>query len=211
MMRPHVGERWTLRTGPSLLLVGESHYLPEGSTQQLKPVTWYGGDSTTLSPEARRWIDTPQILENACAKHFAVKAHWIWKNAFEVINAAGPRYSDFREVAKDVAFLNFFLRPAPVKGGSLGGFLKPEDIERANAAFAMHLERLAPTAIVFMSRLARRRFQPAASFDIPIASTPHPTCHWWNRASKRYGGKRGRDVLTEFVAGLGWPRASDSG
>jgi hypothetical protein len=204
MMAPHVGDNYHRRTSPSLLLVGESHYLPHGASQHLKPTDWYGGDRQTLKPEEARWLDTAGILANACKQGFPRKAHWIWKNAFEVINAAGPQYADARQVANDIAFVNFFLRPAPEKGGSLAGHLTPQDIDIANAAFAMHLEQLAPTAVVFVSRLARRNFRPAASFAIPVISTPHPTSHWWNRVSPRYGGKRGRDVLADYVASLDW-------
>ena len=111
-------------------------------------------------------------------------------------------------MAKDVAFVNFFLRPAPEKGGSLAWHVTDKDVEVANAAFAMRLEQLAPSAIVFVSSLAYRWFQPVASLAVPIIGTPHPTSQWWNRKAKRYGGKRGRDVLGDFVSTLKWPKAS---
>jgi len=58
---------------------------------------------------------------------------------------------------------------------------------------------------VFLSKLARRRFRPSTPLTIPVIATPHPTSHWWNRESKTYDNKRGRDILAEFVAGLAWP------
>lgn len=204
MMIPHVGRHYHLRTRPSLLLVGESHYLPDGATQHLTPARWYGGNHTTLTPDEAHWLDTSGVLVNACAENFRNKAHWIWKNAFEVINNAGPQHPEAREVADDVAFVNFFLRPAPKKGGSLKGHLTEEDVELANTVFAMRLEQLAPSAVVFVSRLAHQCFQPAVPLTVPVISTPHPTCRWWNSKSRRYGGKRGRDVLTDFVVKLGW-------
>jgi hypothetical protein len=211
MMTPHVGINYHLRTKPSLLLVGESHYLPHGATQHITPAKWYCGNHETLTPEQAHWLDTAGVLRNAYDDNFSNKAHWIWKNAFEVINDAGPQYPEARLVANDVAFVNFFLRPARHKGGSLGRHVTDQDVELANTAFAMHLERLAPTAVVFVSRLAHGRFQPPVSLSVPVISTPHPTCHWWNRKSKRDGGKRGRDVLADFVSTLKWPQAGARG
>ena len=207
MMTPHVGSNYHLRTKPSLLLVGESHYLPDGATQHLTPARWYGGNHETLTPAEAHWINTASVLASACAENFRNKAHWIWKNAFEVINDAGPGYPEAREIANDVAFVNFFLRPAPERGGSVAWHLTDEDVELANTAFSMRLEQLAPTAIVFVSSLGYRRFQPAVPLTVPVISTPHPTSQWWNRKAKCYGGKRGRDVLSDFVATLNWPRA----
>ena len=94
-MKPF-GKAFGQGAGPALLLVGESHYLPEGSTQHLDPTSWYGGDSTTLSETEVHWISTPRIIREARAEGFANRAHWIWKNGFEAINEAGPRYVDYR-------------------------------------------------------------------------------------------------------------------
>lgn len=207
MMAPHIGRNYHICTKPSLLLVGESHYLPDGAIQHLTPAAWYGGSHKTLDPVEAYWLNTSRVLENACADNFRNRAHWIWKNTFEVINDAGPQYPEAREVANDVAFVNFFLRPAPKRGGSLAGHLTDDDVELANVAFAMHLERLAPTAVVFVSRLGHRWFQPAVPLTVPVISIPHPTSQWWNRKAKGYGGKRGRDVLTDFIATLEWPKA----
>lgn len=205
-MQPFVGRNFHRRTQPSLLLVGESHYLPEGSTQHLTPERWYGGTHETLTDQERLWIDTPQVLDNACAENFANKAHWIWKNAFEVINDVGPRYAEARQVADDIAFVNFFLRPGR-EGASVAWDLTDQDIELANLAFAAHLERLAPTAVAFVSRVAHHHLRSSIALPPLNIVTPHPSSHWWNREAKRYGGKRGRDLLAEFVARLDWSAA----
>jgi hypothetical protein len=207
MMTPYVGCNYRLRTKPSLLLVGESHYLPKGATQHLTAAGWYEGNHDTLTSQEADWLDTSGILTNAYKENFRNRAHWIWKNAFEVINDAGPQYPEAREVAHDVAFVNFFLRPAPEKGGSLAGHITKKDVEFANTAFTIRLEQLAPTAVVFLSRLGRQWFRPTVPLTIPVITTPHPTSRWWNREATRYGGKRGRDVLADFVATLEWPKA----
>jgi hypothetical protein len=51
MMRPYFGNNFHDANTPSVLLIGESHYLPQGSSQHLSAETWYAGSSDTLSPE----------------------------------------------------------------------------------------------------------------------------------------------------------------
>ena len=46
-----------------ILLVGESHYLPKGSTVNLDSKEWYQGTSDKLTPDERRYIDTAGVLD----------------------------------------------------------------------------------------------------------------------------------------------------
>ncbi len=56
MMRPYTGKHFHDACAPSLLLIGESHYLPERSSQHLRAETWYGSYSDTLSKLEIQWI-----------------------------------------------------------------------------------------------------------------------------------------------------------
>ena len=201
MMRPYVGKDFGRSGAPALLLVGESHYLPHGSTQHLSADTWYGGTSATLNAEEVEWISTARILAAARDERFVNKAHSIWSNALREINEHGPRYPDYTRVADDVASYNFFLRPG-VEGESLA--VTPQDVQLANEAFAAHFESLNPTAVVFLSSLAHNHFQTPSTCSAPVVSTPHPGCQWWNRVAPRYGNRRGRDILADFVRSLDW-------
>jgi hypothetical protein len=213
---PFVGTRYADRlrddTGPRLLLIGESHYLPEGAALHHDPDTWYASNERDLlrqqddwalehpddADDWRAWIHTAAVVRNACEQNFANQAHWIWKNAFEVINDAGPRYPEPREVAHDIAFLNFFVRPART-GASLKGHLSPLDVRLANDVLAHRIAELRPTAIAFISRFAAAKCDDRTTEGIPRTVTPHPTSPWWNRASDDYGNLRGRDFLDRFV------------
>jgi hypothetical protein len=53
MMRPHFGSNFHGANIPSLLLIGESHYLLEDSSQHLSPEKWYTSNSDTLSPDEK--------------------------------------------------------------------------------------------------------------------------------------------------------------
>lgn len=199
MMKPYVGGRYRNST-TKLLLIGESHYLPERSQQHVTPGQWYDGTSATLSQEEKRWNNTKEILRGAVETKFREKAHWLWKNSFDAINAAGPKYVDYREVAKDIAFYNFFLRPA-IHGRSLA--CEPKDVAMANDAFMLHYRDLEPTAVVFLSVLAHRHFH--APPGVKVISTTHPSSAWWNRISKARGGKSGRQILSDYIATTVWP------
>jgi hypothetical protein len=205
-MKPYVGSYYPNTTKPSLLLIGESHYIPEDSTLDTAPAIWYSGTSESLSEDELYYISTAKIIEESRAEAFSNKAHSIWRNSFLEINEFGPRYADFMRISDDIAFYNFFLRPA-FTGDSL--IVTPQDIEIANEAFHIHYKTLKPTAVVFLSRLAFNYFQPATPISVPVIATPHPGCKWWNKSAQKYGNRRGRDILGDFIKTINWPKASD--
>jgi hypothetical protein len=208
MMRPYVGKHFHSPNIPSLLLIGESHYLLKTSTQHLSAETWYASSSDSLSEDEREWIHTGDVMKLALANNFALPSHrCILRNPLWEINEYGPRYPDCRRVADDVAFYNFFLRPA-LEGDSLD--VCDLDVRFANDAFRLHYEALKPTHIVFLSRHAQDYFHPSELPSVPVITTPHPCSQWWNRVAQEYGNKRGRDILAEFVRTTNWPQSSPS-
>jgi hypothetical protein len=204
MMRPYVGKNFQDTGTPSILLVGESHYLDEDSPQRTSPEAWYSGSSATLSEYEITFISTARLLKDATANNFPLKTHSIYSNPFWEINEYGPCYSDYRLVADDIAFYNFFLRPA-VDGDSLEHEVSSVDLAIANEAFLAHCDALKPSAVVFLSMLAHNCC--TASLPITVIATPHPGCAHWNRAARKYGDKRGRDLLGDFVKTTDWPKA----
>jgi len=207
MMRPYRGKHYGDTGIPRLLLIGESYYVPPGSKLNRSGEAWYAGSSDILTETERGFIDTTELIEDSRSEGFSNKAHSIWRNSFSEINQFGPGYSDFKRVADDIAYYNFFLRPA-LTGVSLE--VTSQDVEIANEAFVMHCETLKPTGIVFLSRLACSHCRLPESISIPVVATPHPSCRWWNRAAKCYGNKRGRDILGEFIKKTNWPTMPDS-
>jgi hypothetical protein len=202
MMQPYLGSNFHGVGIPALLFIGESHYLPEGSVQHLTPEAWYGGSWSNLNEDERAYISTDAVLRNSKSMGFNNKAHSIWRNSFSVVNEHGPRYRDHTQVADDIAFCNFFLRPG-LKGKSL--FVAREDVDVANEAILFILEKLKPSAVVFLSSLARYHFRHVNA--VPFVSTPHPSSRWWNRASAKYGGRSGRQVLADYIRALNWSKS----
>lgn len=166
MMRPYVGKEFHKVGNPSLLLIGESHYVDEDSACRSSPTTWYSGASDSLLGIDLAYINTAQILEDSRADGFRNKSHSIMRNALSVINEYGPKYSDYTRVADNIAFYNFFLRPA-VDGGSLKHELCAQDIEVANEAFRLHFDALKPSAVIFLSILARDKLAAPVRLPVP--------------------------------------------
>jgi len=194
MMEPYVGDNFHGDGIPALLIIGESHYLEEGVTVHLDPGAWYSGSSANMLPEQLEWIDNSAILRKSRAKNFSSHTHF--RNAFRVINDFGPRYDDFTRVADDIAYYNFFLRPA-LEGTSLD--VCAQDVAIANEAFITHFTKLQPTAVIFLSMKAFGEFHHSLPEAVPVVATPHPSRPWWNRVAETYGYRRGRDVLADFI------------
>lgn len=207
MMRPYVGKNFHDAGTPSLLLIGESHYLPESSSQHATAENWYASSSDTLSADEKEWIDTAALMNDSRANGFSNTAHSIWRNSLWEINQHGPRYSDYKRVADDIAFYNFFMRPG-LEGDSL--LVSQRDIEVANETFRQNYETLKPTAVIFLSSLAHNHFHPSEPLSVPVIATPHPGCKWWNKVAQKYGNKRGRDILADFIKTTNWPQSPDS-
>lgn len=203
-LQPFVGSRFGQGDGPSILLVGESHYLPAGSTVHRETAAWYRGNAAHLNEEECEWIDTSGIYRESLEAGFPNPAHSIWKNSLWEINVGGFQYANYLDAGERIASYNFFLRPAE-EGCSLN--VDAEDIRVANEAFAYHCGVLKPTAVIILSRLAAHHIQ--AMPDIPAVVTPHPGSAWWNRQADCYGGLRGRDLLARFVAGLEWSQGEN--
>ena len=208
MMRPYLGVNFHKANTPSLLLIGESHYLPKGSSQHVSADTWYSSSCDSLSPEEIGWISTKKVLDEFLVESTSNAAFSIWSNALREINKYGPRYSDYKRVADDIAFYNFFLRPG-LEGKSLA--VSAQDVEFANEAFRAHHQALKPTAIIFLSMLAHKHLHQSESLSVPVIATPHPGCAWWNRVAKKYGGKKGRDILGDFIKTTNWPQSPQTG
>lgn len=197
MMRPYVGKDFSDKNTPSLLLIGESHYFPEGSFQHLTPETWYAGNSETLTQEEIEYISTAALFDDSRASGFSNRSHSIWSNSLWTINENGPGYSDYTRVADDIAFYNFFMRPA-LTGDSL--LVTEQDAKTANEVFLLLQDELQPSAIVFLSILAYNNFR--MSLSIPSVATPHPGSAWWNRPAARYSNRCGREILADFISDL---------
>ncbi len=204
-MKPYIGGEYARaqKHKCSLLVIGESHYLPESSSIHKDCRAWYASDHSRLTQEERVWISTCDIITDELPEDFPNHAHGIWKYGYRQINHFGPCFKDYREIFQYTVFYNFYLRPAD-EGKSFKDLCTPEDNIIANSYFMYMFEHYQPDGIIFLSRLAFDSCSEKERLEIPIAGAPHPTCRWWNRKCGKYGNRFGRDLVQDGLVGMDW-------
>ncbi len=212
-MSPYVGGRYEVarKHNCALLVIGESHYLPENSTIHKDCDSWYSSDHTKLNEEEKGWISTRDIITEELPRDFTNRAHGIWKYGYRKINQWGLCFEDYRTLFQYTVFYNFYLRPAN-QGNTFRELCTAKDNDIANAYFSYMVEKHKPNGIVFLSRLAFESCRAKSTLRIPVAGAPHPTCRWWNKKCGKYGGRFGRDIVQDGMVGMdwGWTRHKES-
>lgn len=208
-MLPFVGSDYESPKHKKLLLIGESHYMPEGSTVHHDAVKWYNGNPV-LNESERDWCNTRGTREG--------KSGRFGKEIDRCLNLVLPSGGNGWH---QVAFLNYFLRPADCAMGvgnlwnSYGG--KREDCEQAIRNFIKVLEILKPDLFVFLSSTVCKQ---AESEDYPrvfggnlwdwtgshgivdYIYTNHPSSPHWNQTMPNYGKSSGLTSRDFFCAWL---------
>ena len=201
-MTPRVGKNYAAPEHKRLLILGESHYLPKKSIAHLDAEAWYANDDSSLSSTEKCWVSTSKIITESAKNGFKNKAHSIYKNIAWELNEAGIKNNDFCQAIEEVAYYNFFQRPA-IEGLSLE--VAELDVEVAEATLTWFIENHSPELIVFTSTLAGGFAKKTlAKYNLPYVVTPHPGCAWWNKTAKKYKGMRGRDLLSSFLSKEQW-------
>lgn len=134
-----------------LLLVGESHYLKETSDYHHDPERWYAGVSVS-DKDDWGWIKTRNIISNGIQTKWGDRSKAIYRNIekalFESLMFEKKPLSAFTEVA----FMNYFQRPAERTGKSIK--VSQRDAEVSYAVFQSVINAIAPNIIIFTSSLA---------------------------------------------------------
>ena len=199
-MMPFVGKNYESLVHGKLLIVAESHYMPEKSTIHHNAVDWY--DKPLLSELEELYCNTRITRDNKSA---------LTKNIRGCINAVYNQGEGWEEVA----FVNYFLRPADNREGkkksenirTLWGKYGGESLDREQSAlcFKTVLERIKPDDTVFLSALAWE----CAMHDFPkynggmhmnnVIRFVHPSCSWWNRRTSRTNGLTNRESFIAYL------------
>ena len=201
-MRPWIGSRYRDERHKRLLVIGESHYLPPDSTIHRDPGRWYRSRQEELSGEEVRWAST---AGNITGRWY--RAHRIYRAIQDevagMLRESGVTPDQFP--LNHVAYCNYFLRPAPVAGGSMEGNAVPQDFRIAAAVLRWFIRRHRPELVIATSRFAGRYAgEVTREHHLPCASAPHPGTRWWNTVSRSYGNVRGRDLFRNFLKDQRW-------
>lgn len=201
-MQPWIGSRYRDPHHKRLLVVGESHYLPPASTIHHDPDRWYRGSQADLSEEEVRWASSVGNITG----HWT-RAHRIYRAVQEEI-ARALRESGVTPDAfplNHIAYCNYFLRPAPVAGGSMQGNECRQDLEAAEEVLGWFLLSHRPDLAIVTSRFAGRFAEGVfRRYGIPCTSTPHPSAPSWNTPSRSCGNARGRELFFSFLWNRNW-------
>ncbi|ACX73924.1 hypothetical protein Fisuc_0312 [Fibrobacter succinogenes subsp. succinogenes S85] len=148
-MLPFVGDDYDLSKHKKLLLVGDSHYMPDGTIVHHDVSTWYMNPTVIHNSKE----------ENNCATR---KTWGVWRNTTfcnrvqETMDLATGK----RDAWKSVAFYNYFLRPADESEQNMQKFWSKHGGEKDDREYAIKnlvdvIGILKPNLIVFMSRLVK--------------------------------------------------------
>ena len=127
-MQPWIGSRYRDERHKRLLVIGESHYLPAESTIHHDPARWYRSSQADLTEEEIRWASTIGNITG----HWT-RAHRIYRaiqdEIARILKESGITPDPFP--LNHVAYCNYFLRPAPVAGGSMARQRMPAGSRRS--------------------------------------------------------------------------------
>lgn len=201
---PYVGENYYSDNHKRLIFIGESNYFPASFDPLLEKIKRYG-DKTLLPlspqelqslrdfievfPDEQKWYKEytgkpiPESIKSFVGNAIDYKT---FNNVFRLIKGILKDETE-KSGLEQVAFYNYFLRPA-VDNGKTKGF-KPQALDRevAGAALCGIIECLQPQVIVFLSKKAFEAFDKYLRDknlnydDIKILWAYHPASrrHWW--------------------------------
>ena len=205
-MQPWIGSRYRDHRHKRLLVAGESHFLPNESTIHHDPERCYRSSQHELSEEEVRWVSTSG---NITGRWY--RAHRIYREiqgeVARTLQESGLTPDRFP--LHHIAYCNYFLRPAPVAGGSMEGNVAPQDVAVAEQVLRWFIVSHRPQLVIVTSRFAGRYAEEMVpGCGIAFVSTPHPGSRWWNTPSRSYGNLRGRDMFSRFLTDERWTTAS---
>ena len=214
-MMPFVGDDYESSKHKKLLLIGESHYMPKGSTVHHDVNSWYDGNPI-LTVEEKDYCNTRGTRDG--------KSGRFGKEVDRCLNLVLP--SDGNRWHQ-VASFNYFLRPADdpenkeekkgieILWKNFGG--ERVDREKAVKNFINVLEILKPDLFVFMSSkvclCAETGDFPKYFHDdlwnwtkihgiVDYIYTNHPSSVHWNQTMSKYDKARGMTSRDFFCAWL---------
>lgn len=197
-MLPFIGDNYEKTR---LLIVGESHYLPTGSTIQQNPEEWYKSNNEQLTEKEKGWINTRAVLKDffisPTYKPFRIFysiAQAIQEKSLELKN------SDVSEIFNNFSMYNFFQRPAESEGESINN--TSLDIEKAENTLHHVIQSILPKFIIFVSVKAWESFNTKTFIDlynIKFDYCPYPATAYWNTTVEKYGNMTGKQKFIKFL------------
>lgn len=175
---PYVGENYYSSYHKKLIFIGESNYFPAEFELLVEKIERYGNSTLLTSDEIQFLHDFVEVFPNEykwykeyTGKPIPQSIKSFVGNAIDYKPFNDNVFGLIKSILKDknietegcgldqVAFYNYFLRPAVAKGTKKG--FKPQALDRevAGAALCDIIKRLEPQIIVFLSKKAFGEFK----------------------------------------------------
>ena len=198
-MQPWIGDHYRNDRHKRLLIVGESHYLPEGSAIHHDPDVWYARSQSDLTDEERKWICTAGNIKGEWNRAHTIYRE-IARELSRILDERGLRGDGF--VFEHVAYCNYFLRPAPVEGGSMAADVRRRDLAVAEEVLTWFIRRHRPELVAVASKAAGRSAEKTLMRSrIPYLVTYYAGSPFWMT--------RFRGDFSEFLKDHGWLHVTD--
>ena len=197
-MKPWIGDHYRDERHKRLLVVGESHYLPEGSTIHRDPDVWYTRSQNDLTDKEREWISTSGNISGEWSRAHTIYRE-IARELSRTLDERGLPHDDF--VFRHIAYCNFFLRPAPVEGGSIAAYVGQRDLAVAEEVLTWFMRSYRPELVAVASKAAGRHAERLlASSRTPCLITYYAGSPFWMT--------RFRDDFSDFLRDRQWLNAA---
>ncbi|MBA6287471.1 hypothetical protein [Colwellia sp. MB3u-4] len=185
-----------------LLILGESHYLDEGSHYHHNPQEWYAGIDVSAF-EDLGWMKTANIIRNGINNGWKQKSKLIYKNLSKALIESKVEEFDIEQPFQKLCYLNYFQRPAEKTGKSIK--VSDLDSKRSSSVVNEVIAIVKPHIVVFSSTLAWNHAKKSGLISelkeggIKCERVPHAGMPWWNRVSKKYDNKTGKYYFIDFI------------
>lgn len=212
-MLPFIGNKWSEQS-KKILLLGESHYIVGDELKDLEKdnethlTDWYNNTSDNFYEGLANYINTRRVVkiaDNPAEEGFA-KPLTIYYNLKKELKQYIPILKNENQIFSFFSYYNYFQRPHFIEGGSVQN--KEIDNEIAYKTLKVVTNIIKPALIIFVSTKAKQSFMAKFKIDIEnscfnnivIDGVPHASCAWWNRISKAYGNRTGREKFISLIS-----------
>lgn len=197
VMKPFVGKNYASREEKRIMLIGESHYLPEGSVASIDAEKWYKPNQLDLKQAEFDWINTRRILSS----EWSADGHMIFRELEKRMSAFYD--TSLSRAMTNVVFMNGFQRPAPEKGTSIRRFSREIDYEVSARTIEAVIDIVKPNLILFVSKfswdkLGRRLSINAKDRKLEFTCHPGTGGRYWHKVSYSHGIEKFKRLVAAY-------------
>jgi hypothetical protein len=196
-MMPFIGCKYN-EAKLKLMIIAESHYLPEDSDKNLDASLWYENNESILSEEEKNWINTRKILNG----EWNNEGHKIYKNIEKSLSEIpGFKANNTHRCMDSVVFMNAYQRPANY-GNSISEILdKNIDNEVATSTICKVIEVVCPDLVIITSIfVVNQLWDDIPEFpNVKWGFTAHPASLYWNKSAYEYNKEKFKRIITDAL------------